>query len=274
MAVRAPGLHVGLTPQGSPAASTAALMRKDLLANGLVVLILIGAMKIWSMNAPAYIMPAPEHSAAAILAILQQDYGHILATVGRVCIAILFSMVVGSLIGVAMAMVRPLQPFLRSVVIIDTGIPALSWMLFAIFWFKSSETRVFFILAMILIPFYALNVYDGIRALSVEFVEMVETFRPTRLQVLHILIIPQIVPYILMTTKSIIGYATRMTVFAELLASNVGMGAQMSLAQNNLQMDGVIAWTVVLVVLNVLIQGAVAWVERRALKWRPEVSVR
>jgi NitT/TauT family transport system permease protein len=127
---------------------------------------------------------------------------------------------------------------------------------------------------MILIPFYALNIYDGIRALSTDLVEMVETFRPTRLHVLRFLILPHIVPYVLMTTKSIIGYAARMTVFAELLSSTIGMGAKMGLAQNNFHMDQVIAWTVLLVVLNLSLQGLVAGAERLLLRWRPEVVVR
>ncbi len=45
---------------------------------------------------------------------------------------------------------------------IDTGIPALSWMLIAVFWFRDPESRIFFILMVILLPFYALN--DLLRA--------------------------------------------------------------------------------------------------------------
>jgi NitT/TauT family transport system permease protein len=147
-------------------------------------------------------------------------------------------------------------------------------MLFAVFWFKSPETRIFFILAMILIPFYALGMYDAIKALPTDLVEMVEVFRPSRLQVLRLLILPHVVPFILTTTKSIIGYAARMTVFAELISSNIGMGARMSLAQNNFHMDEVIAWTVLLVILNLLLQAIVAAAEKLLLGWRPEVVVR
>jgi len=248
--------------------------RRDLIANLWVIGALIVGMQVWSMTAPPYIMPPPVQSLETTGTVLREDYVHIFYTLGRLVVSVAFALVVGSVIGVLMALIRPLQPYLKSIVMIDTGIPALSWMLFAVFWFKDPESRVFFILAMILIPFYALNVYDGIRALSKDLVEMVETFRPTKLQVFRHLILPHIVPYILMTTKSIIGYATRMTAFAELVSVNTGMGARMGLAQNNLAMDGVIAWTILLVALNLAIQGLVAAAERTLLKWRPEVSVR
>ncbi|MBM3486228.1 MAG: ABC transporter permease subunit [Alphaproteobacteria bacterium] len=231
-------------------------------------------MQFWSMVAPPYIMPPPATSLETTGTVLQEDWRHILYTITRLVVSVGFALVVGSLIGALMAMIRPIQPYLMSIVVIDTGIPALSWMLFSVFWFKDPETRVFFILAMILIPFYALNVYDGIRALSRDLVEMVETFRPTRIEVFRHLILPHVVPYILMTTKSIIGYATRMTAFAELVSVNTGMGARMGLAQNNLAMDGVIAWTILLVFLNLAVQGLVSLAEKSLLRWRPEVEVR
>jgi NitT/TauT family transport system permease protein len=249
-------------------------VKRDIIANAVVIALLVIGMEIWSRNVPGYIMPPPLRSGEAIVKAVTENYVDILLTLGRLLVSVAFALVVGSLIGALMALVRPLQPFLKSVVIIDTGVPALSWMLFAIFWFGDAEARVFFILAMILLPFYALNVYDGIRALSTDLVEMVETFRPSRFQLLRLLVLPHVVPYVLMTTRSIIGYATRMTVFAELVSVNSGMGARMSLAQNNFEMEGVIAWTVLLVILNLLLQALVAAAEKTLLRWRPEVAVR
>ena len=265
--------RTGLVAAAEPS-SKSSVIRRDIIANAVIIALLIGGMEVWSRMAPPYIMPPPELSAQAIATALGEDYIHILITVGRLLVAVAFALVVGSILGVVMALVRPLQPFLKSIVIIDTGVPALSWMLFAIFWFKEPEARVFFILGMILLPFYALNVFDGIRSLSTDLVEMVETFRPTRWQIFRLLILPHVVPYILMTTRSIIGYATRMTVFAELVSVSTGMGARMGLAQSNFQMEGVIAWTVLLVILNLMIQALVAWAEKSLLRWRPEVSVR
>lgn len=248
--------------------------KHDFIANVVVVALIVFSMEAWSWFAPVYIMPSPALTGLEILKILGEDYTHIAITVLRLFIAVAFALVVGSFLGAIMGMIRPVQPYIKSIVVIDTGVPALSWMLFAIFWFKDSEARVFFILAMILIPFYALNVWDGIQALSKDLVEVVETFRPSRWQMFRLLILPHVVPYILMTTKSIIGYATRMTVFAELVSVNSGMGARMGLSQDELNMQGVIGWTILLVIVNLGVQALVAHAEKRLLKWRPEVSVR
>lgn len=271
VAASAPARVVVTAPEGTRVVN---FVKRDVLANVVVVAILLFGMEAWSWSAPVYIMPPIELTWRATLRILSNDLFHIFLTVLRLVIAVFFALVVGSLIGAVMGMSRVLEPYVKSLIVINTGVPALSWMLFAIFWFKNPEFRVFFILAMILIPFYALNVHDGIRALSTDLIQVVETFRPTRWQTFRLLILPHVTPYILMTTKSIIGYATRMTVFAELVSVSTGMGARMGLAQNNFQMDGVIAWTILLVVLNLAVQGLVALAERTLLKWRPEVTVR
>ena len=261
--------------EGPPArAGERNYFKRDLIASVVVIGAIVFGMEAWSWTAPVYIMPPPELTGIEILRILREDYIHIITTIARLIAAVAASLVVGSVLGAIMGMFRPVEPYLKSLIVIFTGVPALSWMLFAIFWFKGTEQRVFFILAVILVPFYALNVYDGIKALSTDLVEVVETFRPSRWQVFRLLILPHVVPYILMTTKSIIGYAARMTAFAELVSVNTGMGARMGLAQDNFNMEGVIGWTILLVIVNLGVQAIVAWAEKRLLKWRPEVTVR
>lgn len=247
---------------------------RDAGAMAVVVLAILIAMEIASRYVPDYIMPSPQAVALAGWKILTQDTFHVVVTLGRLLLAMLFSMVAGVLIGMMMGIFRTVRPFLRALVVIDTGIPALSWILLAVFWFKDPEVRIFFILTLILLPFYALNIYDGIRALPKEQVDMIESFRPSRWQVVRYLICPHIVPYILLTTKSVIGYAARMVIFAELVASAVGIGSRMGLAQSSFHIDEVMAWTFLLVMLNIVLQIVVTGVEKLTLKWRPEASVR
>jgi NitT/TauT family transport system permease protein len=257
---------------GEPAAVANA--RRETIAMIVVVASLFAAMEVASRFVPDYIMPSPLVVLKSLLESMRTEQSHIWITLARLAAAVAFSMVVGIVLGLMMGTYAAIRPYLRSLIIIDTGIPALSWMLIAVFWFKNPEARIFFILTLILVPFYALNVYDGMRALSRDLVDMIESFRPSRLQVLHYLVAPHIVPYVFLTTRSVIGYAIRMAIFAELVASAVGIGSRMSLAQSTFHIDQVLAWTIFLVVFNLLVQGAVALLEKRLLKWRPEASVR
>jgi NitT/TauT family transport system permease protein len=248
--------------------------RRDFTAMVVVVAAIGVVMQVASGYVPDYILPSPVLIGTALVRLLTTDLIHVAITLGRLGAAIVFSMVVGVAMGLLMATSRVFGPYLRALVIVDTGIPALSWMLVAVFWFKEPETRIFFILTVILLPFYALNVYEGVRSMSVEWLDMLESFRPTRWQTLRYLIIPHAVPYVLLTTKSVIGYAIRMVIFAELVASAVGIGSRMSFAQSTFHIDQVLAWTFLLVMLNLVLQWLAGLAEKHLLKWRKEATVR
>jgi NitT/TauT family transport system permease protein len=248
--------------------------QRDLFALVVVIVVLGICMEIASRFVPDYIMPSPVAIGIALKDLLTHDLMHIAITLGRLAAAIVFSLVTGVIVGLLMGTSKKAGPYLKSLVVIDTGIPALSWMLVAVFWFKEPETRIFFILTVILLPFYALNVYEGLRSIPREWVDMMESFRPSRWQMMRYLIVPHIVPYIFLTTKSVIGYAIRMVIFAELVASAVGVGSRMSFAQSTFHIDQVLAWTFLLVILNLVLQSAANFAEKRLLKWRTEAKVR
>lgn len=261
-------------PVSTPIAAAAPVRREGLVPVLVVVAALLVAMQIASFYLPPFVMPAPLTIFKAMVEILQTDYVHIGVTGLRLLAAVLFAMAFGVFLGVVMGIFPKIRPYVRALVIIDTGIPALSWMLLAIFWFGAPEVRIFFILSVILVPFYALSIFDGIRALPHDWVDMIESFRPQRWQVLRYLILPHIVPYVLTTTKSVIGYAVRMVIFSELIASAIGIGSRMSLAQSMFRIDTVLGWTVILVVLNLVLQAALTSMEKHLLKWRAEAKVR
>jgi NitT/TauT family transport system permease protein len=247
---------------------------RDVFATLVVVALLIALMQVTSRYVPDYIMPSPVAVLKAAQELFFSDAYHVLVTLIRLTVAVSFAMLAGVLIGLAMGTLPRIRPYLKAIVVIDTGIPALSWMLIAVFWFKNPEIRIFFILIVILLPFYAINVYEGVRALPKDLVDMIESFRPSRWQTLRYLILPHIVAYIFLTTKSVIGYGIRMVIFAELVASAVGIGSRMNLAQSTFRIDQVFAWTFFLVILNLLLQTSVGAMEKLALRWRPEATVR
>lgn len=262
-------------PAGGTATPTARNeKRQDVIATLVVVALILVAMEIASRFVPDYIMPSPLVVLKAARELFFSDLLHVGVTLVRLAIAVLFAMTAGVLLGLAMGVIPFIRPYLKALVVIDTGIPALSWMLIAVFWFKNPEARIFFILTVILLPFYALNVYEGIRALPKDLIDMIESFRPSRWQVLRYLVVPHIVSYVFLTTRSVIGYAIRMVIFAELVASALGIGSRMSYAQSTFRIDQVLAWTFFLVILNLVLQAVLDRIEKIVLKWRPEVEVR
>jgi NitT/TauT family transport system permease protein len=84
------------------------------------------AMEVASRYVPDYIMPSPLTVSKAIWKLAATDYTHVLITLSRLSAAMLFSMISGIILGLIMGMSPLFRPFIRSLIIIDTGIPALS----------------------------------------------------------------------------------------------------------------------------------------------------
>src|SRR4029078_11731965 len=102
-------------------------------------------MQIGSAFIPPYILPSPWMVAQSLFESLTTDYLQILITIVRLLISLLISIAVGTAIGIITGTIASVRPYLRALVIIDTGIPALSWMLMALCWFQNPERGKVFI---------------------------------------------------------------------------------------------------------------------------------
>jgi NitT/TauT family transport system permease protein len=118
-------------------------------------------------------------------------------------------------------------------------------------------------------PVFAHSVLDAIKGVSKEWMEMTLVFRPTRGQVFRMLILPSIVPHVLTAWKVTVGFAVRVVIVAELVGASTGVGFRMLQQQSLLNMSGVLAWTLVLVVTGLGMQSLISMVESRLLRWRP-----
>ena len=124
----------------------------DNWATAAVVVAIVLLMQIGSYFVPPYILPSPISVLGSLLESFTTDYLQILITLLRLLVSLALSITIGTAIGIVMGTVASVRPYLRALVIIDTGIPALSWMLVAVFWFKDPELRMFFIMLVIVVP--------------------------------------------------------------------------------------------------------------------------
>ena len=187
----------------------------------------------------------------------------------RIVVGLLGGFVVGAAVGLAMALnewaERALQPYVR----FFQGVPALSWVVFAVIWFAETEQRVLFVLIVNTLPAFAIQVHDGVKAIPAELWDMVRAWRPTRLALVRKLVLPGVLPHILTAWKVNLGNATRVVIVAELVGATIGVGYQLRLAQDTFKMADAVTWTLSLVLFAYLSEWVLAWFERRLLRYRP-----
>jgi len=196
------------------------------------------------------------------------QFSDVLATVGRILAGLAGAFIVGAAFAVMMARSRAVNDFLSPILTLFQGIPALSWVVFAIIWFHGIEPRIFFIMVMTTLPAFTFQVLSALQAMSRDLMEMVMSFRPTRAKLFRAMIIPAILPDILTAWKVNLGNASRVVVVAELVGATGGVGYELLQQQQIFDMAGALAWTLQLVFFVLISQKIIALIESYAFRYR------
>lgn len=241
----------------------------------IAAVVFLALIQVASLFFPPYIFPGLPLIAQALVEVLTDEADHILRTVARFGIALALAIAMGWFIGLTMGAFRrffgeSVMPALNIV----QAVPALSWVLVSVLWISSIELRVGFICFIIGMPFFAISVYEGLRDIDADLVKAIDQFRPTRWQVLRMLLFPQSLVYLLLSVRTAASLCLRILVFAEMIGATSGMGERMGAALANFRMDRIFAWTIVLIFVNFAVSWLTGLAERWLLRWREEVVVR
>jgi NitT/TauT family transport system permease protein len=237
------------------------------------ILAFVGLAAAWQVASyffPAYLFP----SIPAIAARFFEIFGSLgttldaLATAGRIMAGLAGAFLLGGVLAIGMAKSPAFERYTQPLLSFNQGIPALSWVVIAIIWFKGIEFRIFFIMVMTTLPGFTFQLLDAYRSMSNDLYEMTLSFRPTRFDLLRTLIWPAVLPGILTAWKVNLGNASRVVVVAELVGATGGVGYELLLQQQLFDMAGAIAWTLVLVIFVLIVQQAITLIENHALKYR------
>jgi NitT/TauT family transport system permease protein len=217
------------------------------------------------LGIPPFAVPSLIRIAQRIVVITPLD---VAVTLARVIGALIASFVLGLAAAMAMYRSKVLDDYLHPMIRILMAVPVVSWILFAVLWFPGVEFRIGFVLVVVCGPVFLVDTLDAMRNVPRELRQMMRSFRPTTWQFFVKLMLPAIVPTIFTSWKVNISLAIRVVTIAELVGAVTGIGHQLSVAQELFSVADVFAWTIVLVALLFLLEGAVARVEHRLLRWR------
>lgn len=263
----------GTAPAGrQPSLVLALRQRKELVIDIVVVLAL---WQLSSFFLPPILAPSLADIGRELLRTITStaNLAHVGATVGRILLALFISFVVGGALGVAMGFSDPARRYIQPLLHMIQGVPALSWVVFAVIWFSQVELRILFVLVITTIPNFALHIEDAVRGIPRDLWELVRALRANQLQTIRMLVIPAVMPEVMTAWKVNVGNATRVAVVAELVGATLGVGYQLLSAQQVFNMAAAIAWTVVLVIALAIIQSALTMLDAYLLRWRPAREV-
>jgi NitT/TauT family transport system permease protein len=235
---------------------------------------LIGVLAVWALAstlAPSQIVPSIGEVASDIIEnVVQSDLRNaFLITLWRVLLGLVSAFLMGLVIGLITGAFPAVAAYLLPLIRFLQGIPSVSWVVLAVIWFSDIEVRVWFIMVMVTLPGFALQIHDSYRAIPEDLRDMARSFRPGRRALMNELIIPGVMPGIFTTWKVNLGLGIRVVLIAELVGATVGVGVQLLSAQQLFDMAAVVAWTLMLAITSLVVQGAMEVLENWVLRYRP-----
>jgi NitT/TauT family transport system permease protein len=234
------------------------------------MLALAAGWQILSTVFPHFLFPpVPEVISRTIEVLITGSLlGDVLLTAWRIFAGLFGAFILGSLLAMVIGQSKTAENFIAPVLTFFQGIPALSWVVFAIIWFNGIEFRVFFIMVMTTLPAFTFQILDAFRSMQKDLFEMTMSFRPSRWKLFRYLIVPTTVPGILTAWKVNLGNAARVVVVAELVGATGGVGYQLLRQQQLFDMAGAMAWTLQLVIFVLVVQQTINAIESWALRYR------
>jgi len=228
------------------------------------------AWQIASAFFPDFLFPSLIHVFARVFDILTtwSLFSSVLATAMRILGGLAGAFVLGAVLGLAIFSFKTADRLLTPTLTFFQGIPALSWVVFAIIWFHGVEFRILFIMVATTLPAFTFQIVGALRSMDKDLSEMVMSFRPSRRKYFSAMVLPAVLPEVVTAWKVNLGNASRVVVVAELVGSSGGVGFQLLQQHQLFDMAGALAWTLQLVFFVLLFQWVLSQFERMAFRYR------
>lgn len=189
----------------------------------------------------------------------------------------LLRLVAGVGIGVVGALALSLQTIrstlidemVRTYVRVAIVVPSLLLALLSLVIFGASSWGAILTVAILVFPFAAVPMLDGLRSLDARQLKVAKVYRFRRLQTLRHVAIPHMAPYLFSAVRNSHALGWKVLIVAEVFAVRSGIGQEFHRAYNLFDLARVIVWLVVFLVIIAGIEyGVLGVLERRVFRWR------
>jgi NitT/TauT family transport system permease protein len=196
-------------------------------------------------------------------------YFHIGITLGRIFVAFLAAMILGTGIGLAMGLNRLCERSLLAVIPLMLTMPTILMVFLAVMWFGYSESGGLVAVMAVVTPYVAVNIFEGAKAMDKSLIDMAVTFKAQRPLLVRKVYLPQLMPYIFSAFRYAFGMTWKIVALAETFGLKFGIGYMFFFWFEEFNMTQVLAWVIMFVVLMLVLEhGVFARLEDRAFAWR------
>jgi ABC-type nitrate/sulfonate/bicarbonate transport system permease component len=249
--------------------------RVALIVGPLVLLVLVWQLvtEVWLTQARVFPPPGDVWSALLDLAkgkgAVSGSYGNAFATFKRIVIAFALSFVVGASVGVLAGRKRVVFDLVSNPLWVAMAVPSVVWAFIFVVILGTGDAVPIAALMALLVPNVLITVAEGTKGLSKELLEMADSYGATSAQQIRDVYLPQLVPYFFASARVAFSLAIKVSVIAEVIGVQKGIGYELDNWYTQTLIAPVIAWGLVLTAAGLFVDYLVFGpLERRLGRWR------
>lgn len=247
---------------------------------GMVVagwIIVLAIWQWWSTQFSGTVMPPPLTVADKMWEIVASGrfLPHFWASLWKTFAGFGVAVVVGAPVGYMMGRSNYWKAFFQDSITAAGTIPALTYAVLSLVIFGISTLGPVLAVALVSVPYVAINVAEGIRGVDRELIKMSQAFGRSQRQIRRHVLIPSIVPFIFAAVRLSFAVAWKVEALTEVFGGRNGVGFQIQTQYQMYSIPGVLAWTFLFVAVMLVIERFVlVRAEERLLAWRPAERIR
>ncbi|PIE83182.1 MAG: ABC transporter permease [Candidatus Contendobacter odensis] len=219
------------------------------------VFVLVGLWHLAALQLGAFVLPEPLAVLRRVLVLLGQiDTSEIPLTLYRAAVAITLAGGIGIAFGILAGLSKTLSILLRPLITILLGMPPIVWMVLALFWFGMGDSSILFTILITTIPLTFAAAMRSMMIVDESLREMMQAYRLHYSTQICYLYVPHLLNFLLPALSVAAGTGIKITIMAELLGANDGIGANIQAARAMLDTVDMLAYVVVILGIVIVIE--------------------
>ncbi len=233
------------------------------IANLKKIAILLFWIIVWYISSLIFnneiLLPSPIVTAKTLLSLMQtaEFYLAVILSLLRIIGGYVLGIIIGVFGGVLAYNSRLFNALFSPIIKIIRAVPVASFIILAFVWFKSDILPVFICFLMVM-PMIWNSVQSGLENIDVKYLELAQVYRLGYFNTLLNIKLPLILPSVISTAFTALGFAWKSGIAAEVICKPVSsIGGMLRDAQVYIEMPEVFAVTAVVALLSILLESTI-----------------
>lgn len=194
---------------------------------------------------------------------------HFVVTLQRFSLGLIIAVVSGTALGIVIGSSSFARALLNDTLLVFLALPAIIWALLTTMWFGIGPRAPIYTTALTAAPFVAVNVAQGVRAITPDLHRMSAAFGvPLTKRVRH-LVLPAVTGYLFAGIRFAVIIGWNGVLLSEWFGAAEGVGWRTRFWYDANRYRGFVGWVVLFIVFIVLLDRlALTRLQRRAFRWR------